>query len=183
MSDDISPHRKARLWWRQLQPDGGRPDNAGLAQLRRVTSPQEALLHPAAVELAIRLNSHSYDNRAVTCSLAAVLAHVRHESIERSMASSLGQRSGENRLMSEVRFRTLMQSASGAERMNAFRRAIALLGGSVNVEKLAYAWLYWDSDQSGQRLRSDWMFDYVGAVRTEAAPAVISTQPNEDVNL
>ncbi len=181
MSDDISPHRKASLWWRQLQPEGGRPDNAGLAQLRRVATPQEALLHPAAVELAIRLGKHSYQDRAVACSLAAVLAHVRRDSSERAIAARLGQRTGENRLMSEVRFRTLMQSATGAERMTAFRRAIALLDRSVNVERLAYAWLYWDSADRGLRLRTDWMFDYVGAVRDEPAQSMTAMPPSEDV--
>lgn len=165
MSDRISPQYKASLWWHQLQSDGGRPDSAGLAQLRRVTTPQQALLNPCAVELAIRLDRHSYQNRVSSCSLAAVLAHVRQNSNEKGIAARLGQRNGENRLMSEVRFRTLMQSAQGAERMTAFRRAIALLGQRVNIELLAYAWLFWDTADRGDRLRSDWMFEYVGASR------------------
>lgn len=181
MSDDISPQRKASLWWRQLQPDGGKPDNAGLAQLRRVSTPQEALLHPCAVELAIRLDRHSYQDRTAACSLAAVLAHIRQNSSERAVAKRLGQRTGDNRLMSEVRFRTLMQSASGEERMTAFRRAIALLGQSVNVEQLAYAWLFWDAGDRGQRLRSDWMFDYVGAARDLSTAPDTAPHPSENL--
>lgn len=180
MSDDTSPQRKASLWWRQIQPGGGKPDNAGLAQLRRVATPQEALLHPCAVELAIRLNRHSFEDRTTACSLAAVLSHVRQDSKDRAIAAKLGKTNGDNRLMSEVRFRTLMQSASGTERMTAFRRAIALLGQNVNVEQLAYAWLFWDSGDRGRRLRSDWMFEYVGATRDLATASETDMTSSEN---
>lgn len=180
MSDDTSPQRKASLWWHQIQPSGGKPDNAGLAQLRRVSTPQEALLHPRAVELAIRLNRHSFEDRTTACTLAAVLAHVRQDSKVRAIASTLGQGNGDKPLMSAVRFRTLMQSAPGTERMTAFRRAIAILGHSVNVEQLANAWLFWDSGDRGQRLRADWMFDYVGATRDLSTASL--TDPTSSEN-
>lgn len=127
-------------------------------------------MHPAAVELAIRLNRATFSDRSKACELAAILAHVRTSSNERSIAARLGAGESDSRLMSSVRFRRLMQADSGAERMRAFRRAIKILDSKANVELLAYAWLFWDASDRGERIRTDWMFDYVGSASTASDP-------------
>ena len=162
MTEQISPSARAARWWYQLQPTGGTPNSAALAQLRRASTPLDALMHPAAVQLAVRLERRSPTARTRACELAAVLAHVRNGSNERSIAKRLGAGGEGARPMSSLRFRRLMQSAPGTERMTAFRRAVQMLGNAVNPERLAYAYLYWDDERHGEQLRTDWMFDYVG---------------------
>ena len=179
MSEQITPSARAARWWYQLQPTGGAPNSAALAQLRRASTPIEALLHPAAVELAIRMERRSPAARTRACELAALLAHVRQDSNERSIAKRLGAGADDARLMSSLRFRRLMQSAPGAERMTAFRRAVQMLGNAVNVERLAYAYLYWDDEHHGERLRTDWMFDYVGG-GTDDPDATSDTPSTEE---
>ena len=160
----------ALAWWKELQPDAARPDAAALAQLRRCATPVEALMHERALDLARRLGAKRAEHVSVYGEIAAVLAHVRSDSDTR-IARALGGPAADKRLMSGLRFRNLLGAQTGAPRMAAFRRAIAMLKGKASVADLTESLLVWDHPDYGERRRIRWMFDYVGAsgAETEAA--------------
>lgn len=161
-------HGKAALrWWSNLQPadDGSRPgDTAALARLRRATTPLEALA--AAPEEVVRLAKALDQTRRSerVAELAATLAHVRTHAWSPRMAAALGAKPAKEspRLMSEIRFRRLLQADTAEERMAAFRRAVHILGNTTNVADLAESLLDWSHRTFGEQRRIRWLFDYVG---------------------
>ena len=178
----IPEARLARKWWRELAAplDRGnasseaRAGNTGaLARLRRVRSPVEAMMHTEAIDLVLAIAPEGpVRAQERVAGLAALLAHVRADDPERSVAGRLGGRDPDLRLMKPARFRKLMLAAEGEERLTAFRRAIRLLMPSANVADLATAWLRWEHPVQGDRVRAEWMFRYVGANDADArAPA------------
>lgn len=154
--DKERAHR-ARDWWQRMQPEGRLPDAAGLAQLRRATTPAEALVVPATHRLVQRLEMTERDWEALGA-LAATLAHVRTDEEGVPMATLLGQSRGDAPLLSPLRFQRLMQATSWEERMTALRRAIAVANKRGNVGDLAASLLNWTD-----ATRTRWMFAYFGA--------------------
>ena len=164
-------------WWAVLQPGEKRKgDAAALARLRRASTPGEAMLQSAAIELAGALAWRG--DWAPVAELAALLAHVRSNDSKRRVAQALGARgaSKDPRLMSELRFRRLLLAAPGEERMATFRRAIRMVDGRTNVADLAESLLTWDHPVQGEQRRVRWMFDYVGET-----PPVLDTASKTDV--
>ena len=153
-------------WWRCLNPlDGVQtgPNKAALARLRRAATPMEVLLEPEALRLVSRLPL-SPRKAAV---LAGVLAFVR-KTDDKSVARAIGRHSlddGQSAMMSEARFRRLMQSRD-EELMEAMRRLVRLLKGQANVVNLSNAILYW-----GEGTRKRWIFDYYGVAVGGQPPA------------
>lgn len=152
----------ATLWWRHLQPDPERKrpgDRAALARLRRCTTLIEAAVEPAALDLARRVGVRDGSDtlrleRALLT--AIVLAHVRAEDNGRPMARQLGPAApGEAARMSPLRLARLLAADTFEERLIAFRRAVALAKGSVNVRDLAQALLDWSEPR-----RIQWAFAY-----------------------
>jgi|GEM_PF-2175466 len=182
-----SEARDARKWWRALaapveQNDDTRgerrPDTGALARLRRARTPIEAMMHAEAIDLVLAIapdGPPQAQERAA--GLAALLAHVRGDDPERSVAGRLGGHDPDIRIMKPARFRKLMLAAPGEERLTAFRRAIRQLSSTVNVADLATAWLFWDHPMKGNRLRAEWMFRYVGANQSDTrGPATEDVQ-------
>lgn len=163
----------ALRWWRELQPEGKRANAAALAQLRRATTPAEALMVQAAHDLATRLGRGRADWLAVG-TLAAALAHVRTHDGSRPAAAIFGEPTGgdDGRRVSALRFRRLLQANDWPERLTALRRAIALTGGRSNVADLARSLLRWND-----HTRTRWMFDYFGAAPPETADGTDPTAP------
>jgi CRISPR type I-E-associated protein CasB/Cse2 len=142
-----------------------------------------------AVALARRLDALRTDVREtdpridVALGLARVLAHVREDSTLRPMRAAGWSRfpsesvrsSGDDQpKLAEVRFRRLLEVRQGEELVTAFVRLIDLLGNTVNVSDLSYAFVRWDKDE----VRRKWAFDYYAA--SGAAPQQDDTQPSED---
>jgi len=101
--------------------------------------------------------------------LARVLAHIREDDPRQRPMQAAGWKSfpgdrresdaGEGRpRLSEARFRRLLHSGRGEERVSAFARLIALLGGTVNVAELANDFWHWND-----RTKRRWAFDYYAA--------------------
>ena len=148
-------------WWRELTSHeaegrtarGGR--RAALANLRRAGTPLEVIQEPEALRLIARL-PHENPDRVAT--LAGILAFVR-ESDDSPVARAIGRASlddEESAIMSESRFRRLMQ-ISGGELMEAMRRLVRLTKGRANVNDLSFAVLRW-----GDGVKKRWIFDYYG---------------------
>ena len=174
----------ARDWWQRLiRRDGPHlgQRRAALARIRRAATPIEVMQEPEALRLIERL-PHNPDRVA---QLAGVLAFVR-ESDERSVPRAIGRASlddGESALMSEGRFRRLLQTQDD-ELMEAMRRLVRMARGKLKVHDLSSAILDWGDGYRGDRVKRRWIFDYynvVGSIQsTEGAPASLAPpQPRE----
>lgn len=131
-------------WWTRLR-DPQRGDPGALARLRRSRSTLEAMQVPQALDLARRIAKPSPDGQLpdwkvrAALDLARVLAHVREHDAQHPMRAAGWKRfagtrkesdAGEDRpVLAEARFRRLLQTGDGEEKVVAFTRLIALLDG------------------------------------------------------
>ncbi len=184
-------------WWQRLS-DRHRGDPGTLARLRRSRSTLEAMQVPDALELARCLRALTRDGQVPdwklrgVLDLARVLAHVRqHDLYSHPMRSAgwkhfAGSRresdAGEDRpVLSETRFRRLLLTGQGEEKVSAFTRLIALLGGTVKVDDLARDFVSWNEPGRGERVRERWAFLYYGAgAAAPPLPNQSDTQTEDD---
>lgn len=164
--------RIAAAWWRALQPSlsngerNPRGDRAALARLRRADLPG-AMQDPATFVLFRTLGAARPDDLPSVALCAATLAAVRIDDRELHPARQLGAPPGardDRAIMSQLRFRRLIEAVALEDRLTQFRRAIALARGRSNVPELAAACLDWS-----ERRRQRWIFEYYAA--GIAAPA------------
>lgn len=163
-----------RNWWRWL--DSHRGDRA---QLRRMGSPDEALLSPAFAHFLHAMpsswregktNKGTQLNYFEMALIAAAVARIKTEpKKEQSFAKSLAlpKEGGTNAAMSELRFQQLQKSHTPEDFFTRICRAISLVRGSVNVVSLAddiAHWLveyrYGPASQPQNRLAVRWATDY-----------------------
>jgi CRISPR system Cascade subunit CasB len=163
---ETNPAVSAAAWWRRLQPtfangeSNPQGDRAALARLRRCTSIAEAMQEPATIELFRALGWRDAKHLPKVALAAAVLASVR-EAGRGSFAHAIGPNAPsepETALVKPLRFRRMMEAGTEDERLLAFRRAIALAGGTANPVDLANALLFWTEER-----RRDWIFEYWNA--------------------
>lgn len=166
--------RAAAQWWRSLQqslPNGERnprADRAALARLRRADL-AAAMQEPATLGLFRALARRRPEALPDIALCAAVLAAVREDDPRFHAARQLGAPPGEpdaRPVMSPLRFRRLIEATTHEERLTAFRRAVALAGGTINVRELGAACLDWSEAR-----RNRWTFEYYGAGFAAPAPA------------
>jgi CRISPR system Cascade subunit CasB len=156
-------------WWHTLQPDPatGRPgDRAALARLRCCASVAEAMQEPATMALFRRCGAAGPADLPRVALTAAVLAHVRADE-PGSIARRLGPDDPdhlETARLKPLRFRRLMDATTPDERLLAFRRLVAIAGGSLNIGALADALLHWN-----EACRQRWVYDYWNAGTPAAA--------------
>lgn len=180
---------RAREWWARYC--GARDADPGVrARLRRCRTPVEALSVRPAIVLARQLGvpqalPEREEWRLIRAlNLARVLAHVTNDDRSRTPMQAAGWRSfpGERKesdvpdgrpILSELRFRRLIDVESGEEQVTAFVRLVRQLDGSVDVAGLAKAFLYWND-----RTKKRWAFDYYAA--GIAAPRDLSTISEDD---
>lgn len=162
MPDNTPWNEIAARWWRELNPKDPKDQppfaRAALARLRRCTSPAQAATISEALDLARRLGTVSASQTRLEPALltAMVLAHVRENDDSIPAARQLGRAGFEERAaMSPLRFARLLGAETTTEKLIAFRRAVALLGGKVNVASLASALMNWS-----EKTRVTWAFDY-----------------------
>ena len=152
----------AARWWRGLQPyteTGQRnptADRAALARLRRADL-LSAMTDPATFGLFRDLGRHRPEDLPDVALCAAILAGVRDElpppRQREHPARTLGPPSSEavdQAVLKPLRFRRLIEADTPEERLILLRRAVALVGGAINVRELAAACLDW-SERRRQR--------------------------------
>lgn len=166
----------AHRWWRSLGPvttETGHVlpgDRATLARLRRCSTVLEAATEPATARLIkdVGFNQHNDEHVARAAALAVALAHVREDArgdrnkIARAIGTPLGREPNDAPLKPS-RFRTLMAARTGDEVLTGFRRVVAILDCTAHVCNLAELILGWTDDESGDRVRTRFAFDYYGA--------------------
>ena len=169
-------------WWQSIaenEEKGTRKsDKAARAELRRVRTPDEALLTEGFRNLWFALPSgrrDTRDMRAWGC-VAAALAEVNSHDSARSLATAMGSESeagsGKPRV-SELRFQQLLRSDDLDDFLRRIRRAVRLLKRDVNVVSLADDILHWNREKGGdlaprpdRRLAVRWANDYFTALAT-----------------
>ncbi len=173
MIDDLSRAALAAAqWWRTLQPDSERRfpgDRATLARLRRAATVNDAMMDPAAIDLFRRIGATHPDDLPRIALLAVVLAHVREDMQEGSVARRLGPdypEAPDTALMSPLRFRRLLEAGTPDEQLIAFRRMVALARNKLPVLDLARSLLEWDEAR-----RRRWTYEYWNAGQPIVAPA------------
>lgn len=177
----------SKKWWQSLQAeptkDGRKklPGNrAALAKLRRASDPLAAASEPMMIALFQRLSllreGASEKEKIAALSrvavLASVLAHVRDDSKDK-VGRALGptdMKKPETALLKPLRLARLLAARGDEEIGTQFRRVVALLGGKADVGNLAWLILSWDQDETGDRTRTLFAFDYHDA--GAHAPAV-----------
>ncbi|KPQ11913.1 MAG: subtype I-E CRISPR-associated protein Cse2 [Saliniramus fredricksonii] len=178
----------ARDWWRSLQPDTQlrRPgERAALARLRRA-SPLEAAMQEATFRLFRQLRKVrpglSQRDLPRVATLATLLAHIRADDPRTPFARAIGRTEfdkGDSAALKPLRFERLVAADGEDEIARAFRRAIAILGGTVNVVDLARTVFYFDREETRRNLA----FAYYGAgfaapAHTDARPGTKDGQPD-----
>ena len=167
----------AAAWWRALQPDPPRHngDRATLARLRRCATIAEAMNDAGTMALFRACGADQPDDLVRVALTAAVLAHVREDRREVTVARQIGPQGGpevvETALVKPLRFQRLMTAATPDERLASLRRLVALAGGAVNVPDLAEALLFWTEER-----RRRWTYDYWGV----GQPAAAMGNPSKD---
>jgi CRISPR system Cascade subunit CasB len=163
----FDPGMIARDWWNVL--DGGderKRDRGAFAELRRSADPLDLAFARGFNRLHIDLKVGNQDWPLLrAAAIANVLAHVREDD-SRAVARALGpQADNAGEVMSEGRFRRLLQSEEGEDLTRNLVRAVKMLKGKANVADLARAIWWWND-----RVRRDWAFRYLNA-EPPAVPA------------
>jgi CRISPR system Cascade subunit CasB len=156
----VFPGPQAAAWWRELQPKdepGQRRsgDRGALARLRRCATVMDAASEPATLALCRRLGVGEAGLEGAAL-LAAVLAHVREERFDLTVARQIGVQQDGTAVMSDLRFRRLLQAETPDERLIGFRRLVALAGRKLNVADLAAGLWRWDDE----KMRRHWIYAY-----------------------
>ncbi len=171
---DSQDAKALQKWWRWL--DDNRGDRA---QLRRIHSPDEALLSPAFARFLQAMPASWREGKTSKGTalnffemalIAASIARIKKEpKKEQSFAASLAapKEGGSNAAMSELRFQQLQKSHTPEDFFTRICRAISLVRGDVNVASLAddiAHWLveyrYGPASQPQNRLAVRWASDY-----------------------
>ena len=154
----------AVAWWHSLRPNadrGTRGNPAALARLRRAATVLDLMAEPETIGLFQCMGARSYSDLPVAALLAGVLSHVREDRPARSVARLLGPKDSSNEkdaIISPLRFRRLLQATEPDDILVAFRRMIALTGGSLPVTDLSRSLLDWNEERKRR-----WIYDYWNA--------------------
>lgn len=140
-------------WWQGLTNN-----RADRARLRHVGSLMEATLEPATMRLARQLGAQIEDLEEIAL-LASVLAHVRTDQPDLSVARALGTPEAQP-AYSPLRLQRLIKASKGPEQLTAFRRALAVLKQTANVKDLSRSLLDWNNTSQSNRRRQQWLYDY-----------------------
>jgi len=152
--DKESPETEAlEAWWRWL--DENRGDRA---VLRRCGTLTEVVFSPAYHRLrsaVIRFGFVDDDGLALVAGLAA---RIKENMVSGRIAEQMATaKSGgdANARVSGLRFRRLLKVKDRDDLFSSMTRAIALLGGSINMQSLAQGVYFWND-----KIRKQWAFDY-----------------------
>ena len=174
----------ALTWWSGLQPPDERNrdrrgDRGALARLRRCASVIDAASEPATFALCRKLEATEHDLARVAL-LAAVLAQVREHDGRLRVARQIGAQNRETpAVMSDLRFRRLLQSDTDDEKLIGFRRLVALAGRKLNVGDLADGVVNWEWEATRRR----WIYAYHDAPDFQSNNADATPSANQDVSV
>lgn len=146
-------------WWNRWIDGQDGAARATVARLRRVSSPLDAVLVPAVLDLNRRLAAHGFDLRTRPDRLALIavaLAACKHSKGRRG-AAQFG-RPSDQPVVSPLRFNALVRETDPDRLRQPLVRALGQVKGAVDVAALGSDLFYW-----GDKVRTQWAFDYYGA--------------------
>jgi CRISPR system Cascade subunit CasB len=136
-------------WWQALDVRKG-----DRAILRRCATPLEVALEPAYQTLYGRLDSRFGKlNADRLAAIVGLLSHVKKDDAFGTPAKAFSQ--GETPVLSPLRFRRLLEAQGTEELYPVLRRALPLVGYTINVRALAQDVYYW-----GDRTKKAWAYGY-----------------------
>ncbi len=137
-------HRETLVQWHETLQE-----KRGLrASLRRSKTVNDACLSEGFHSLLMqtrtqwKIDGHVWRFTALAVT-AALAAHVKSIDDKTSFAEQLGQKTGNNRVMSELRFSRLSAVKTPDELLRQLLRAVRLLKGAVNLPSLAEDVFQW----------------------------------------
>lgn len=136
-------------WWQDLQDRHG-----DRAELRRAKTVSDVILLPAFQRACVRFKPYFQYEENWESRLAAVLgllAHVRQLQLNDSLAL---QMAGNPPIVSELRFRRLIQR-DRSDLYVSMIRVLRMLGHQANLHDLAHSIYFW-----GDGVKRRWAFDY-----------------------
>lgn len=145
---DAPINKSLREWWKDLQKDRG-----ARAELRRCDRPEAVMLHPAYARLHARVASR-FDGQKWDYRLACVvglLAHVEEDRRDGGLAKQMG---GSPPVVSELRFRRLLQCKPD-ELYVRMIRIVRMLDKKVPLDDLIDSVFFWND-----QVRKRWALDY-----------------------
>ena len=143
-------------WWEKLEDNKG-----GWAALRRCGTTLDVVFIPAYQQLCKQLMPCEGLHVERLPAVAGLLAHVRTNTggdLAKQIAAP--KTAGGNPVLSELRFRRLLQYQTQDELFPALRRVIHLLGKSADIYSLAES-VYWWNDHT----RKAWAYTYYGTLK------------------
>lgn len=138
-------------WWTDLQKRNG-----DRAELRRAKTITDVILLPSFQRACIRFSpffQYETDDswKPRLAAILGLLAHVRQLNPDQSLAI---QMAGNPPIVSELRFRRLIQR-DRADLYISMIRVLRMLNNKANLHDLAYSVYYW-----GDGVKRRWAFDY-----------------------
>lgn len=136
-------------WWTDLQERNG-----DRAELRRAETVTDVILLPVFQRACLRFKPFFKEDEQWEARLAAVLglmAHIRYHHPEQALAL---QMAGHPPVVSELRFRRLIQR-DRADLYVSMIRILRMLGNKANLHDVANSVYYW-----GDKVKRDWAFTY-----------------------
>ena len=176
----------ARNWWqRTCSMEKGSPEVR--AKLRRCHGRVDAAMIPQALMLGKMLVSNDHtdvngERFGTALDLARVLAHVKTDDERMPMRVAGWEKfptgSGEEKrpILSELRFKRLLQATHGEARVDGFIRLLAIMDGKANVAEITDAFRGW-SHPDGYKQKK-WAFAYYNAANY--APDAVTEHLSEE---
>lgn len=132
--------------------------NRGIrAELRRCKTIADVIVTPTYHRLYARIHPIMKYERNFEVQIAAViglLAHLKSHAQGKSFAQQMAESKGNNPLVSELRFRRLLQR-DREDLYGALIRILRMLNGNANLYSLSESVFYW-----GENVKKQWSFDY-----------------------
>jgi CRISPR system Cascade subunit CasB len=158
----------ALAWWRAITPDPPHHDGdrGARARLRRCATVAEAMTEPATLTLFRRCGAEDPRDLVAVALAATVLAHVRADRGDMSVARLVGPESPdkpETALLKPLRFRRVLEAETPDDCLTAFRRLVAIADGQVSVGDLARSLFDWTNPHRAEAAKRRWIFAYWNA--------------------
>lgn len=168
-------------WWSAcIAADNGAARRCR-AQLRRASSPSDALANEVTHELHRRLvtaglhGGSTSDSYAIKLAAMATTMAAVKENAKQGLAVHFGIIHGERRVLSELRFQKLLGAGDHWKLSVALRRSMPIVKSRANVAQLGSDLFFWNDD-----VRNRWCFQYFGTKVPDSLEAETETNNAED---
>jgi CRISPR system Cascade subunit CasB len=140
-------------WWEQIHSDSAKGE---LAELKRCKTLTEICL-TASYQRLRRKATIKDDNRLSI--VAGVLARINEQSDQKIGKQMASKKNSEQSVVSEFRFKRLLQAKESEDFFRLMRRAIKLMDGKANLHSVIDFTCYWYKDSEKRKIAGDYYGD------------------------